>query len=422
MKQRDLRPILAALIIAFTLGSTAFSEAEAGKRMRACKTWCKKNASCKRCFPLLCPPGMKKLKRFGAVKACRLTRTARRFLGVDNKAACKTWCKANSKCKKCLPLRLCPPGMKRLKSFKKRGKSWHACGFGKKLKGFLSKSQANKYDCEAWCKKNKECAKCSILSSCGTGFTPIKKFRHKRSKGHYACRLRGSAAVTELWPKRHEIKRSHRALVVSLGGAFGRYYKDGLEWFCQNQMKKYSKKVLCVGSFGSIWTVNRTLARKIRNTVKTMKRKSRRTPKVIFIGKSMGGCRLLWASMRYGGYPIDLFIGVDVSCHADRHAVKGKKDARTLPKYVKKFVNFFQTKAGEKQCGHQLSIQGGPSIPKRYNIDVNKDGFDLDGWKKMQGDNLCDNVGHAGDGSIDRCPKLKALIKKAILRELGLER
>jgi len=359
--------------------------------------------------------GFRRLKK-------RLRRFGKRLIGARNRDDCRRWCKANKKCKKCLPLRLCPPGMKRLKSFKGRGKDWHACGLGKKLKGYMAKTWANKYACEAWCDKAKECVKCSILPRCGTGYVRIKAFKKRRSKGYYACRLRGSAAVHELWPKRREIRRSHRALVVSLGGAFGRYYKDGLEWFCKNELKKYRKKVLCVGSFGSIFTINKVLARKIRRTYRTMRKRSGRKPKIILIGKSMGGCRMLWAARKGGGYPIDLFIGVDVSCHVDRHAPRGRKDSRALSKSVKKFVNFYQQKKGEKQCGHLLSIVGDKRIPMEYNVDVNKDGFDIRSWKKLRGQNLCNNVGHMGKGSIDRCQKLKKLIKEAVLRELGIIR
>ena len=51
---------------------------------------------------------------------------------------------------------------------------------------------------------------------------------------------------------------------------------------------------------------------------------------------------------------------------------------------------------------------------------MNKDGFDSVKWVKLNGKKLCNNVGHMGDNGIDKCLGLKELIKKIVLKEVGI--
>ncbi len=334
-----------------------------------------------------------------------------------NKRKAQNYCKQLTK--KGTPCKVsawvgCGPGWTKAKAFRGRGKDYFAC---KKTK-FANKSDENKKNCQNWCEKTRDCEKCSPLPGCGIGFKKAKKFGGK-GKNWYACKKRGSASVNTVWPRNSAAKRTHKALVVSLGGAFGRWGRDGIEWFANDYLSAYKKQILYVGSYGSVWTVSKKLAKNIKSLANAIKRKSGKKPKIILIGKSMGGCKMHHATRKMGNYPIDLFISVDMCCKTKCYPKLGKDGINRYKSNVKKFVNFYQEKPGEGMCGYIIAYDG-KGVNKNLNVNVNKDGFNHKKWKKTKGRNVCNNVGHKGNTGIDKCKGLKNLLKQIVLNEIKI--
>jgi hypothetical protein len=409
--------LLGILVFIFVLSIDYSHASNKSRSEEYCKQQAKDGIPCKISKWVGCGKGWTMAKRFNQDRgkdwfACKQTAFAK---GTEkNKRKCQEWCAKNKDCKKCANWRGCGVGYKKLKSFRGKGKDWFAC----QKTDYATGSDKNKEKCEEWCENNRDCEKCSKLPGCGYGFKRAKKFGGK-GKAWYACQKRGSASVNAVWPSNKAAKASHRALVVSLGGAFGRFGRDGIEWFARDYLSNYKKQILYVGSYGSIWTVSQTLADNIKSLAKAIEKKSGKKPKVILIGKSMGGCKEHHATRKMGDFPIDLFISVDLCCSTKCWAKKGDSGAKKYRRNVKKFVNFYQAKKGESMCGHLIAYDGTEPDPK-LNINVNKDGFDFVKWVKLNGKKLCNNVGHKGDNGIDKCRGLKNHIKNIVLKEVDI--
>lgn len=335
---RKILTSLGILIFIFVL-SLDYSYASNKSRAEAyCQQKAKDGIPCKISRWVGCGQGWTKANRFNQDRgkdwfACKQTVFAK---GTEkNKRECQEWCAKNQDCKKCANWIGCGVGYKQLQSFRGTGKDWFAC----QKTDYATGSDKNKKECEKWCNNNRDCEKCSKLPECGCGFKRAKKFGGT-GKNWYACQKRGSASVNTVWPSNQAAKASHRALVVSLGGAFGRFGRDGIEWFARDYLSNYKKQILYVGSYGSIWTVSQTLADNIKSLAKAIAKKSGKKPKVILIGKSMGGCKEYDATREMGGFPIDLFISVDLCCGGlGCWAKKGDAYAAKYKRNVKKFVN-----------------------------------------------------------------------------------
>jgi hypothetical protein len=96
----------------------------------------------------------------------------------ENKAACESWCNANKPaCAFCDADAFC--GGKNhearkydvIKSFKEGTGNWYACG----LSEYDSESRKNKAECEAYCRSNPACVKCTA-DACGSGVKVLKTF------------------------------------------------------------------------------------------------------------------------------------------------------------------------------------------------------------------------------------------------------
>lgn len=108
--------------------------------------------------------------------------------------------------------------------------------------------------------------------------------------------------------------------------------------------------------------------------------------KIIFVGKSMGGCVLHKASaiLTNKQIDVDLFIGVDMSCHIKAgkicHYKKYKEDpaeysdeAKTFYDNVLELVNFYQLRGG--QCGHPARRDGSGIDLDEEKININANMF-----------------------------------------------
>jgi hypothetical protein len=107
-----------------------------------------------------------------------------------NRDECLKWCDENNDlCSKCSTNRRCGVDLAAVKSWKGRGRNWHACAWRSTIKA------RNRADCEAYCAENPdECVECKTNKGCGTGLTAMKSFRlgKKSSLDYHACKRRAS--------------------------------------------------------------------------------------------------------------------------------------------------------------------------------------------------------------------------------------
>ena len=234
------------------------------------------------------------------------------------------------------------------------------------------------------------------------------------------------------WPKLNTINKKHGAILISLGGA-SRSTPDGIMTFARDND---DDSVYKVWGTGHTYTISREICKNIVEVYKKIKKVSKiKRPKVIMIGKSMGGCKLHKAANKLynKGINIDLFVGVDVSCSPSRHydkfiRTKGDDDGLFFEPNVLKLFNFYQTKEGERQKGHPLLFLHNqdpnfdedkyPYFNKDFNIDVFKDKFSIKNLKPSNnGKPLSNN--ETGHKEIDTLPDLLLVIKKLVIQALA---
>ena len=413
----------AGLALGLTLLTTA-STASAGwkdRNKKECERYCKATPACVKCSALpACGPGLKQLKRFGGsgknFYACEKNR-----FGAEsdaNEKACNDWCKGNPRCEKCSKLPGCGMGLKPLRTFGRHGKNYYACEKNK----FGAGTEARQEECAAWCRAHSNCHFCSPNMTCGNGFVKIEAFRG-RGKNQAACSRAGS--INRVWWGFDKVEPRQRALLVSLGGYYAYKKRDGLEWFCEDQLsgRNAVPSLKCISSFGSLTTVSSKLADNILALANKMKRVNGGVfPKIILVGKSMGGCKLHHAVTKGAlkSIPIDLFIGVDMSCAIKCHAKAGAADALSFGSNIKKIFTFYQMTDAYKtggQCGHMvLRPKDRKVVDNNININVNELGFDVARERPdRRGGALCPGQGHM---KLDTCPKLLAVVKKLVLKAI----
>ena len=336
---------------------------------------------------------------------------------AKHKKACNDWCKSNPACEKCSRKPGCGIGLKNLKSWTGFGDNYYACGKNK----YGEASDKHHDACKKWCAGNPKCSYCSKHVGCGVGYKNMKSWTG-RGKNYYACKKFGS--INKIWPGKGAAKKEHRVLLVMAGGSGASTSDDGIEWFCEDNLRgsRY-RNILCISSWGNISTRSKTLSDNIAELADAIKKKSGRAPKIILVGKSMGACKLHHAAAgtktaktgKLKNRQIDLFVGIDMSCGVDRHFEEGKKDALIFNNNVKKLLVFYQEKRGEKQTGSQ-GIFKGKKFNRDIHINVNKHDFDARREARSTTHpqkGFCQNVGHL---QIDDCPELKKIVKKLILK------
>ena len=271
-----------------------------------------------------------------------------------------------------------------------------------------------KKQCTTFCDNNVRCSHCDHLATCGPGYTAHASFGIKEKERWFACQKTGT--INRVWPDLTKITKKTDTLIVTLGGFSAWRTDDGIEWFCEEYFprEKYPR-VLCISSFAAPKTASRKLAENIKKTVAKIRKKSGKKPTVILVGKSIGGCKLHHAiSDNLRNLPVDLFIGVDVSCSIKRH-FDNPRDSLYFPKNVAQIFSFYQNKKLEKQTGHRL-IYEKEKWNKENHINVNTENIDCKNNKKNSSlPPLCPNTGHT---DIDNCEPLKELIKKIILKSI----
>jgi hypothetical protein len=109
-----------------------------------------------------------------------------------NKADCLAWCAqhADEGCHHCYATSVCGGGYSSMKKFGNLG-TWYAC----RLNDFGRKGEQNHEDCEAYCRSNPACEKCTS-SVCGKDIKLLKSFIGG-GKDWYACQKTEWAKNTE---------------------------------------------------------------------------------------------------------------------------------------------------------------------------------------------------------------------------------
>ena len=233
------------------------------------------------------------------------------------------------------------------------------------------------------------------------------------------------------WPKLSTINENYRAIIISLGGSSGSSAADKIKTF-SNRFKDGT--IYTVTGTGKPITISREICRNTARVYRKIKKVSGiERPKVIMVGKSMGGCKLYRATKELDkrDIKIDLFVGVDVSCSPHDHYFDftdsyGRIGGLHFRKNVLKMYNFYQTKKNETQTGHPLLLFNEkklykdtyPFFNKKLNIDINKDKFSFENLKRSSGGETIstENTGH---GDIDTQENLLEIIEKLVYQELA---
>lgn len=343
-----------------------------------------------------------------------------------NKRECNAYCKSNPACVKCTSS-LCGKDIKVLKTFRGKGDNWRAC----QKTNWAKNTEQNRQNCFNWCKSNARCAKCSSLNNCGGGYKDIKRF-DAGGNTWSACEKTGS--INRIWTSAVSGVASpqHKVVVISIGGSGASSSDDGFEWFCEDYFSERNANpgVLCISSWASVTTRSSELANNIEHLVKSVERQSGSTPKLVLIGKSMGGCKLWRAhdDLLQKNVDIDLFIGVDVSCMIKPRGFT-LDDAIFFDKRVNKLLNFYEREGGEIQNGYLMAYEGDSTVDWHLNINVNQDTFQMNSERGLgrasnrymgagSGGSIKNICNHAGHMEIDDCKKLKDIVRALIIRRL----
>lgn len=352
---------------------------------------------------------------------------------AEHKRDCEQWCAQNEQCHHCSTNRACGIGYERTISWTGYGKNWHAC----RAKDWYTR---NKDKCESWCAGQKHCDHCSTINFCGPHFDRMKKWSGY-GQNWSACKKDGK--VNLIWDdyKGKDIYPTTRVLVVTLGGsgASKDSVEDGFEWFCEDYIfgTNLARRVKCISSYGSIVTNSEKLSENIINLIHTITVHTNRSPKVILVGKSMGGCKLQHALYKriLKNYPINTFFGVDTSCYVSKHWQEG--EGLLFHRNVETLQNFYQT-IDSSQTGHVLAYsdqyvgkidsegEAGRRGEFHYTFDrhnshnqinVNTMDFNFQSMRKTGG-NMCNHVHHThATRPIDRCQNLRDGIFSYIQRK-----
>lgn len=331
----------------------------------------------------------------------------------ENKVSCQKYCAEDPECTECRKSNFCRIKHEKIKTFIGPGNNYSAC------KPIKSK---NWDECQKFCKENYKCSHCYPTLNCGVAFTRIKSFIGPGTNW-YACEK--VRAMNAIWPKKLKVKKEYRYLVVAAGGFGGMLGHDGIEWFCEKYLPpEIAPQALCIGSYGRPRMSTWILSENIKDSVMLMEEVTGVKPKVIMIGKSMGACKLHHAvAGEKGGsrgnleqFPIDLFIGVDMSCQVKRH-YENPGDILLFKNNIKEFYNFYQNHKDTSQTGHRAYFLD-KGFDESIHINVNTDSFDVEQSKKIKNTEkpLCKDAKHL---TIDECEPLLETIQKIILKKMG---
>ncbi|MEW6417708.1 MAG: hypothetical protein AB1480_06260 [Nitrospirota bacterium] len=109
-----------------------------------------------------------------------------------NEEACKEWCQQNQdKCAMCSSHSGCGPGYESIKAFKEQDKNWYACR--KRDTHRAGHSESNRLECEAWCRENPGCVKCSTIYGCGKDYRHLKSWAGQGNNWHACARREPSS-------------------------------------------------------------------------------------------------------------------------------------------------------------------------------------------------------------------------------------
>jgi hypothetical protein len=245
-------------------------------------------------------------------------------------------------------------------------------------------------------------------------------------------------AGTISYPGKSSITSQDRALVVSLGGSASSTTVDKISTLAKAIADAWNegnsqKRVVAVTGHATPFTISSNVADRIVEIGQWMLEKSGHAPRLVLVGKSMGGCKLHRVVERFADEAIgvDLFVGVDMSCHVARHFenwVEHGWDEKRFPAGVAALVNFYQTRAGETQDGHVAIWSGHGACQSSahgvcldYNVDVHRELAYIDASGALvHGDGAPISPADPGHLAIDSDPGLLAAVE-AVIRKRILE-
>jgi len=189
-------------------------------------------------------------------------------------------------------------------------------------------------------------------------------------------------------PIKSDYEKTQEIILCTFGGSSG-HYNDEIADLAKNIIEinqTYEDKIYYwygVQTSGNdpyiAWKINKIYEKMVGNG---------KTPKIILVGKSLGGCILhkVHERLKEKNRDIDLFIGVDMSCWVACHYKKynenpddNKNQLLVFKNNVKDLINFYQIdyRSGTHQCGHPAKFDGKSLDEEKININVKTRKYDM---------------------------------------------
>lgn len=161
-----------------------------------CEAYCETNPDCVGCKKK-CGSGYRTIKKWAGRgnnwRACA-KRNYRDPASNWNRDECHRWCDENQPlCFKCDTNKHCGPERVAIRSWKGKGRNYHACAWRTDVKA------KNKADCLAWCAEHPDtCIKCKPNKNCGSGLSNLRTFKIGDNSllDYHACKKRQGGGAT----------------------------------------------------------------------------------------------------------------------------------------------------------------------------------------------------------------------------------
>lgn len=166
---------------------------ESTANMDSCNAWCRSTPDCIECVTAAggCRSGLRKMNRWGGRGYNFIACGKRQYNNPAsnwNRDECYKWCDENKPlCHKCDTNKGCANDYAVVKSWKGKGRNFHACAKRSSVKA------KNKAECLAWCAEHPDlCVGCKVSKNCGAGLSHLKTFNYGKNDllDYHACKKR----------------------------------------------------------------------------------------------------------------------------------------------------------------------------------------------------------------------------------------
>ena len=412
------------------------------KNERECNSFCNSDKpACTGCSKWVgCGPGKESYRKFDrkwskAVYACRYRDWANK--SQQNYEKCLAYCADNEDCSHCDKNPLCgltyhPISGASWGNGLFDGQAWYACFSLKEA------TAQNKADCEDFCEKHARCHTC--MDKLGCGLNDLDPYRHSDDpdgktyvwggglfdgEAWVACKKwrdnnsnnPNHPTVDEFWQHRQPITGKEEYVIMAWGGGHGGSENDKVSWMCEDNFwntdgsARY-ENIYCFSARTKILSPEDSMSDDLYWLMRDIqdKRSDKKMPKLILIGKSMGGCVLQRifngdkGTKNNGIYEnrirAELFIGLDTTCTPNDESYNTPSRWLQKPFLWKDYIIFRQQIDSWDPLNGVMNTVGTRFYTGSFNVDedrevrVNRDSWSVERMQKIDGISLGSNIYH----------------------------